>query len=244
MMRNAFGTEALVDGVDELIDEMQCDPKDRHVLAAGAAGGADTIVTFNLKDFPEDGVAPHGIHVLNPDSFLLQLLSEHLETVVTTLERETTTLRRPPETINEFLATLTATVPTFANLAADAVNDPPESLSPIPALVEVGPGRAVDSLGQTDDLTNPAQVGLMWWRGLIDDLCLVRALTYHSPAWKDYKWAIDLLADKSLASKVLRAVDAPGPDSVHAVCPRGRYHLTSVRVVSGIRDVFDPGPNR
>ncbi|SMY02980.1 PIN domain-containing protein [Brevibacterium antiquum] len=95
MMRTAFGAEALVDGFDELIDQMQCDPKDRHVLAAGVAGGADAMVTFNLKDFPDDAVAPHGIDVLDPDSFLLQLLSAHLETVITTLERETAAFRRP-----------------------------------------------------------------------------------------------------------------------------------------------------
>jgi len=46
-------------------------------------------VTFNLKDFPEEAFAPHGIQVLDPDCFLLQLLSEQLETVVATLERET-----------------------------------------------------------------------------------------------------------------------------------------------------------
>lgn len=96
MMRNAFGAEALVDGFDELIDDMQCDPKDRHVLAAAVAGGADTIVTFNLKDFPDHAVAPHRVQVLDPDSFLLQLLSEQLETVVSILERETASLRRPP----------------------------------------------------------------------------------------------------------------------------------------------------
>jgi len=43
----------------------------------------------------------------------------------------------------------------------------------------------------------------------MDDVNLARSLSYHPPAWKDYEWAIDLLADRSLASKVLRAVDAP-----------------------------------
>ncbi|TWC01550.1 PIN domain-containing protein [Brevibacterium jeotgali] len=209
MMRNAFGAEALVDGFDELIDDMQCDPKDRHVLAAAVAGGADTIVTFNLKDFPDHAVAPHRVQVLDPDSFLLQLLSEQLETVVSILERETASLRRPPETVTKFLATLTATAPIFANLAADAADEPPGALSPVPALVEADADRAAVSLGEPGDLTNPAQVAVMWWRGLMEDLSLARALSYHPPAWKDYEWAIDLLADRSLGSKVLRAVDAP-----------------------------------
>ena len=51
-MRDAFGAEALVDGFDDLIDEMTCDPKDRHVLAVAVHDQADAVVTFNLKDFP------------------------------------------------------------------------------------------------------------------------------------------------------------------------------------------------
>jgi len=60
MMREAFGAEALIDGFDDLIDQMRCDPKDRHVLAAAVRGGADTVVTFNLKDFPDEAGAPLG----------------------------------------------------------------------------------------------------------------------------------------------------------------------------------------
>lgn len=41
MMREAFGAEALVDEFDDLIDEMGCHPKDRHVLAAAVRGGAN-----------------------------------------------------------------------------------------------------------------------------------------------------------------------------------------------------------
>lgn len=124
MMRDAFGEEALIDGFDDLIDRMRCDPKDRHVLAAAVRGGADTIMTFNLKDFPHEAGDPYGIGTRHPDSFLVQLLGEHTDTVLTTLERETAAFRNPPEKVDQFLATLTATVPTFANLAADALNSP------------------------------------------------------------------------------------------------------------------------
>lgn len=209
MMRTAFDTEALVEEFEDLVDQMQCDPKDRHVLAAGVAGGAEMIVTFNLKDFPDDAVAAHRIRVVHPDSFLLQLLLEHQESVLATLERQTLAFRRPPSTVPEFLATLTPLVPTFANFAADALDERSESLAPVPALVEVAPERAFESLGEHGDTENPAQVALMWWKGLMDDLSLARALTYHPPAWKGYQWAIDCLANKSLASKVLCAVDAP-----------------------------------
>jgi hypothetical protein len=140
MMRDAFGAEALIDGFDDLIEQMTCDTKDRHVLAAAVRGGADLVVTFNLKDFPDEAGAPYGIGICHPDSFLLQLLGEHADTVIATLEHETAAFRNPPETVTRFLATLTATVPMFANLAADAFSDPPGTASTVSPSVR-GRGR-------------------------------------------------------------------------------------------------------
>ena len=209
MMREAFDAEALVDEFDDLIDEMACDPKDRHVLAAAVRGGADTVVTFNLKDFPDEGAATHGIEILHPDSFLIGLLGGHAETVVSALERETAAFQHPPQTVTEVLASLTATVPMFANLAADALVDPPGPISPVPTLVMSDDEAGIAALGEPGDMTNPAQVAFGWWAGLLDDLDLARDLTYDPRAWGDYQWAVEHLADRSLASKVLRAVDAP-----------------------------------
>ena len=208
MMREAFGAEALIDGFDDLIDQLKCDPKDRHVLAAAVRGGADTVLTFNLKDFPDEAGDPYGIGTRHPDSFLVQLLGEHTDTVLATLERETAAFRNPPETVTQFLATLTATAPMFANLAADAFSDPTGPASTVPALVGVDEEQAIAALGEPGDPTNPAQVAFAWWAGLLDDLDLARELTYHPPAWGDYQWAINHLADRSLASKVIYAVDA------------------------------------
>lgn len=50
------------------------DSDDRHVLAAAIAGHADCIVTFNLRDFPEQAVSHFGIEVLHPDAFLIAQL--------------------------------------------------------------------------------------------------------------------------------------------------------------------------
>lgn len=52
------------------------DPGDRHVLAAAIAGGADRIVTLNLRDFPARALAPHGIAATSPDAFSLALWLE------------------------------------------------------------------------------------------------------------------------------------------------------------------------
>ncbi len=208
-MRAGFGAAAMVDDFEHLVNEMTCDTKDRHVLAAAVAGGADTLVTFNLKDFPEESTARHGIDVVHPDSFLTQLLVEDTERVLAALDGAAGRLRRPPLTTRDFLAALSALAPIFANQAADAATKQGGPTSPTPALVLADESEALAQFGEPDDLTNPAQVGLLFWNGLRTDLELARTLTYSPPAWGDYQWAIDMLEARSLASKVIAAVDAP-----------------------------------
>jgi predicted nucleic acid-binding protein len=209
-MRDAFGAAALVDDFEHLIPDMACDAKDRHVLAAAVRGGTNTLVTFNLKDFPPASAAGHGVEVVHPDAFLARLLAERPSDAVVALHRGTADLRNPTQTLQEFLASLTATAPIFANLAADVAASPSESASTVTALVSADEEEAIAAFGEPGDLTNPAQVAFAWWTGIINDLDLARVLTFDPAAWGDYQWAVDMLADKSLASKVLPAVDARG----------------------------------
>lgn len=53
------------------------DPQDAHVLAASLAGGADVLITFNLRDFPRRPLAAFGITPRDPDGFLWELWSFH-----------------------------------------------------------------------------------------------------------------------------------------------------------------------
>lgn len=76
-------------------------------------------MTFNLKDFPDEAVAPHGVRTLHPDSFLLQLLAEHSATVMAVLEEEIAAFRNPQQTLKQFLASPAPAVPRFASLAAE-----------------------------------------------------------------------------------------------------------------------------
>lgn len=74
MMDAAF-EDARVTGWEPLSAGLDLpDPDDRHVLAAALAGRADSIVTFNLKDFPADRLLPHGLEARHPDEFLLDQL--------------------------------------------------------------------------------------------------------------------------------------------------------------------------
>jgi predicted nucleic acid-binding protein len=61
---------AMVTGYENLIDSMENDTKDRHVLAAAVKCGAHAIVSDNVKDFPHESLAPYALECLTADQFL------------------------------------------------------------------------------------------------------------------------------------------------------------------------------
>jgi hypothetical protein len=99
--------DALVTGYEPLIDGLTLpDPDDRHVLAAAIRCDADLILTFNLKDFPPAALAPFGIEVQHPDTFLLNQLDLDQAKVFTAVKRQRESLKNPPKQTLEFLAVL------------------------------------------------------------------------------------------------------------------------------------------
>ncbi len=48
------------------------DPDDVHVLAAAIDGGAEELLTMNLKDFPNNALNAEGLIRRDPDGFLLE----------------------------------------------------------------------------------------------------------------------------------------------------------------------------
>lgn len=75
LQMSATFEDASVDGWEEVSAGLDLpDPDDRQVLAAAIAGGAQAIVTFNLKDFPDDQLHRRGIDARHPDEFLLDQL--------------------------------------------------------------------------------------------------------------------------------------------------------------------------
>jgi predicted nucleic acid-binding protein len=68
-MRDHF-PDAVIDGYQGLIEAMKNNPKDRHVLAAAITGGANAIVTNNVRHFPCEALSPYGIECLNADKFI------------------------------------------------------------------------------------------------------------------------------------------------------------------------------
>ncbi len=82
------------------------DPDDRHVLAAAIHGGADIIVTRNLRDFPVGHVAAHGLVAQHPDTFVAELFEADPEAVLAAVRGHRAALRRPPRSADDYLAAL------------------------------------------------------------------------------------------------------------------------------------------
>jgi hypothetical protein len=80
--------DAWTEGYEPFIPIMANHPKDRHVLAAAVRSGAQTIVTFNLKDFPEDALLPWNITAQSPDEFLVHQYHLAPEVVVQKLQEQ------------------------------------------------------------------------------------------------------------------------------------------------------------
>jgi len=106
--------DCFVSGYGELTDSMTCDPKDRHVLAAAVVGGADQIVTVNVKDFPRASTDPYGVEVVSPDTFLQNVLDLYPQETIEEIIDQAASLRRPTYSVPEVLAALSRTVPNFA----------------------------------------------------------------------------------------------------------------------------------
>jgi hypothetical protein len=99
--------DCLVTGYEELIASLFLpDPDDRHVLAAAIHAEADVIVTCNLADFPAEALARFNIEAQHPDDFLVHLLDEAPGAVCTIVKQQRESLRNPPKTAEELLATL------------------------------------------------------------------------------------------------------------------------------------------
>ncbi|MGX1808123.1 PIN domain-containing protein [Nocardia sp. NPDC055321] len=101
-----FFPEAMVEGYDDLVDRMENHPKDRHVLAAALQGGADVLLTFNLKDFRVRPIGDGFPELMHPDDFLLDMLDLTPGQVIRLLHRQVAEHRRPPKNVQGLLDVL------------------------------------------------------------------------------------------------------------------------------------------
>lgn len=99
--------DAKVTNYQPLIESLKLpDPDDRHVLAAAIRCNADAIVTFNLKDFPEEALAPYGIEALHPDDFIFYQLDMAPSACCKAIRDQRLALSNPAVDVETLLTTL------------------------------------------------------------------------------------------------------------------------------------------
>ena len=96
--------DCIVTGYEPLMKGLALpDANDCHVLAAAIRCRAEVIVTANLRDFPEDVLAPLGVRAEHPDEFVLHLIDLAPATVCVAIKAVRSRLRKPPHTADELL---------------------------------------------------------------------------------------------------------------------------------------------
>ena len=99
--------DCLVTGYAQLIEQLSLpDPNDRHVLAAAIRAGAQTIVTINVRDFPQEALADFDIDARHPDDFILDLADRDPAIVTTAAKFQRAALKHPPMSAELFVDTL------------------------------------------------------------------------------------------------------------------------------------------
>jgi predicted nucleic acid-binding protein len=103
-LMDASGLDSRVEGYEPYIPVVRLpDPDDRHVVAAAIHSRADAIVTFNLKDFPAEDLAHHGLEAIHPDDFMAAQFDLDEAAVLTAAQQCIRRWRNPPVTPEEWL---------------------------------------------------------------------------------------------------------------------------------------------
>ncbi|PYX85114.1 MAG: PIN domain-containing protein [Acidobacteria bacterium] len=116
---NQHFADSRVEGYEPLVALMANDPADRHVVAAAVKCGAEAIITFNLKHFPEAALDPWDIEVQHPDEFLVDLYHLNSDLIIHILYEQAGFIGR---TLADLLAVLRQGVPNFVHLVGDSLD--------------------------------------------------------------------------------------------------------------------------
>ena len=109
-LMNHVTPNCVVSGYEARIPTLSLpDEGDRHVLAAAIEAEASVIVTYNLSDFPNGILRGYGIQALHPDVFLSALFDDDAELFLRGVQAHRASLKNPPKTAQDYLATLRIT---------------------------------------------------------------------------------------------------------------------------------------
>lgn len=79
------------------------DPGDAHVLAAAVRAGAQAIVTFNLKHFPDHLLERYDVEAKHPDEFVLDSIDLAPAAIARCVTEQAGTCRNPPMSVEQVL---------------------------------------------------------------------------------------------------------------------------------------------
>lgn len=109
-------------GYKDLVPVMPNHEKDRHVVAVAVKENCETILTYNLKDFPADQLQRFAVRARHPDEFLIDLYWLSPETVVQVLHEQGQAIE-PQKSLKEVLSTLERSgCPRFARLVEEKLD--------------------------------------------------------------------------------------------------------------------------
>lgn len=106
-LMNSHVRDCLVKDYHSLIESLKLpDENDRHVLGAAIHCSANTIVTFNLKDFPKSELSKYNIVAQHPDDFIVQFFDIAAGIICGAIKRLRSTLKYPPIDAEKYLQTI------------------------------------------------------------------------------------------------------------------------------------------
>lgn len=106
-LMDQYAEDALVTQYQDLEPALQLpDTNDRHVLAAAIRCHADAIVTFNLKDFPQDALDPWGLEAIDPDDFVIYQFDLNMPAVCGAAKSVRKRLRSPAFSAADYVTAL------------------------------------------------------------------------------------------------------------------------------------------
>jgi hypothetical protein len=103
-LMDAAVPDCLVRGYENLTPGLSLpDPDDRHVRAAAIRCGASVIVTFNVRDFPDEALDEFAIEAQHPAEFVENLFDLDREAVLAAARHQRVQLSNPSMGIERYL---------------------------------------------------------------------------------------------------------------------------------------------
>ena len=115
-MNEAF-PESMIDNYSKLplLNGININDKDIHVVSAALISNSQVIVTCNLKDFPNEILNDYSIEAQSPDIFLRNLLHLSHSKVIYAFKEMQKSFHKPAISIQELINIFKVRVPLFAD---------------------------------------------------------------------------------------------------------------------------------